>query len=341
MKGEYDFLKGKELTIVLLILFGATLAAAPSFATSCTATGYFRDGINLTASILVTTTAKISGELNAFGCDIGVYFAPGSSGSVVNANIHDARYFGVLVHQASVDLNHSAIHDIGDHPRDGAQHGVAVYYATTDAGSPSSQPSCIVGSTLGDVDHNSIYDYQNGGIAVNCLGSKVMVNYNVVDGTGAPSNNAAAGIQIGFGAVSEVDHNNVSGNECNNPTACGPDLVNVEQSAGILLYLAGSGTEVDHNNLTSNDIGIALLANNTQIDSDQLTNNRYGGIVLFGSSNNVIDYNQVKGGSTLPPYSAGMDLLQNSNNNNVNHNQIQVTSVPPIYIDDSSTGNPL
>ena len=175
---------------------------------------------------------------------------------------------------------------------------------------------------------------------MDCTGSDVPVNHNTVDGTGSPVNIAANGIEIADGAVGEVDHNVVSGNECLSNTSCGPNLDAQYQASGIALI--GSNVEVDHNDVSGNDMGIALSpANGAHVDHNQLTNNRYGAIVLFYSSSNTIDHNQIKGDNQIAPYTAGIDILVSSNNNNVNHNQVQVTSVPSIYVDGTSTGNVL
>ena len=62
---------------------------------TCTPTGLMRDGINLRAA-KINPTGTVSGEVNATGCNIGVYYDRGT-GTVANANIHGANYFGVAV----------------------------------------------------------------------------------------------------------------------------------------------------------------------------------------------------------------------------------------------------
>ena len=68
------------------------VAAAPTaaMAATCTDTGFVRDGINLTA---MQIGGAVTGEIDATGCDIAVY----NPDSVTNADIHGARYYGVVV----------------------------------------------------------------------------------------------------------------------------------------------------------------------------------------------------------------------------------------------------
>ncbi len=62
----------------------ASMAGAAAASTTCTPTGFVRDGINLTAAQI---GGNVSGPLDATGCNIGVYYAPGTSGSVSGADI--------------------------------------------------------------------------------------------------------------------------------------------------------------------------------------------------------------------------------------------------------------
>lgn len=122
----------RKLILVLTVAVLAGLAtAAPAeqvSAVTCTPTGYFRDATNLTAARI---GGDVTGALNATGCHIGVYYGPGARGTVSHAEIFGASYFGVVARGAEVDVLHSSIHDIGDSPSfTGAQHGVAIYFAS-------------------------------------------------------------------------------------------------------------------------------------------------------------------------------------------------------------------
>src|SRR5579859_2005390 len=73
----------------------AAHAPSASAATSCTATGFYRDGINLTAA-RINPSGTVSGDVDATGCNIGVFYGAGATGTVNGANIHNANYFGVV-----------------------------------------------------------------------------------------------------------------------------------------------------------------------------------------------------------------------------------------------------
>ena len=94
---------------------------------ACTPTGFVRDSINLTAA-LINPPGKVSGDVDATGCNIGIYYSTGVR-QVRNANVHGANYYGIVNNGARVDILSSTISDIGEKPFNGTQHGVAIYFA--------------------------------------------------------------------------------------------------------------------------------------------------------------------------------------------------------------------
>ncbi|MDP3941187.1 MAG: hypothetical protein Q8Q49_02655, partial [bacterium] len=115
---------GAAATGILLV------SAVPAFAATCTPTGFFRDSINLTAAQI---GGDVTGTLDATGCNIGVYYDSSTTpGDVTSAEIFGANYYGVVVNggpgDVSVDVIGSDIHNIGEVPFNGAQHGNAIYY---------------------------------------------------------------------------------------------------------------------------------------------------------------------------------------------------------------------
>ncbi|HLY87084.1 MAG TPA: hypothetical protein VKO84_11350, partial [Gaiellaceae bacterium] len=62
-----------------------SVGAARATATSCTQTGFFRDGINMTAAQI---GGNVTGALDAGGCNIGVYYGPGTTATVSGASIY-------------------------------------------------------------------------------------------------------------------------------------------------------------------------------------------------------------------------------------------------------------
>jgi parallel beta-helix repeat protein len=162
---------------------GATLAAA-----DCQLTGFYRDGMYLTAAQI---GGPVTGGLDATGCDIGVY----NPDSVTNADIHGARYFGVVANGGTLDVTNSVVHNIGNVPFDGTQHGVGIYFT----------------NASGTISGNTVDRYQKGGI-VTRDGGKVTISGNTVTGLGKVGFIAQNGIQVSFGTTARLFGNDVSGN---------------------------------------------------------------------------------------------------------------------------------
>jgi parallel beta-helix repeat protein len=215
---------------------GRNAAAAFSLAFPCTPTGFIRDGIDLTAAVNNPVT-PVTGAVDASGCDIGVYYGPGTTGSVNAAAISGARYFGVVNNAATVDVTNSSIANTGDSPFDGAQHGVAIFYTTENpAGTPA-------GSAGGTISGNTVSSYQKGGITVRGAGATASILNNIVTGLGPVDFIAQNGIQVSFDGSGVVRGNSVSGNDY---TPAGTT------SCGILLFSAG-GAKVQDNKYRDNE----------------------------------------------------------------------------------------
>src|SRR2546423_2176742 len=200
--------------IIFLSLIAAGLLAGTLFVSSprtkampaaCTPTGFFRDSINMTAAV-INPTGPVTGVINATGCNIGVYYGPGTSGQVKGAEIFGANYFGVVANGDTDDINldilNSNIHDIGENPHNGTQHGIGIYWRAFFAG----------GGVTGRIVGNTITAYQKGGIGTNGTGIQANISDNTVTGDGHVFFIAQNGIQIGYGASASVMRNNVSGN---------------------------------------------------------------------------------------------------------------------------------
>ncbi len=119
----------------------------------CTQTGFYRDGIDLTAKQI---GGNVTGTLDASGCNIGVYYGPGTTGTV-SGTISGANYYGVVADRASVNVTGATIHDIGETQPSGAQHGVGVLYTTIELTSdPSNTHSTVAGHATGTLSGSSI-----------------------------------------------------------------------------------------------------------------------------------------------------------------------------------------
>jgi hypothetical protein len=228
------------LTSLGLGLAAVGILAGPAAAGGggCTTTDFFQDGGFLTAALV--DPGAFTGALDAGGCDIGVYFdGAGSGGSVSNADITNARYYGVLVSDgATANVTDSTITDINDNPLDGSQHGVGIAYRVN---------TITGGGGSGTASGNTVSDYQKDGILANGGGTNVTISDNTVTGIGPTSLIAQNGIQVSRGATATVTGNTVSGNIYTQNGGCAPagvgSCVGVV-STGILFFEAGTAASV-------------------------------------------------------------------------------------------------
>ena len=210
------------VTAAMAVSLVGFTAGAASAAAICLPTGFN----GLTAAQI---GGDVTGTLDATGCNIGVYYdATTLPGNVSSADIFGANYYGVLVNGASVNVTNSSIHDIGETPLNGAQHGNAIVY---------------LGGASGTISGNTVSHYQKNGITVRDAGTSVSVLNNVVTGEGPITYIAQNGIQISYGARATVMGNTVSGNNYT-PKAW--------VACGLLLYQAG-GVKVSGNTLFANE----------------------------------------------------------------------------------------
>jgi hypothetical protein len=259
----------------------------------CTPTGYIKDGIDLTAAYMGGTH---SGEtLDGTGCNVVVYYGPGTSGSVdSNTEVHGANYFGVLINGGqNVTVQGSRIHDIGEVPFNGAQHGVGIYSAVSEL------------ATHLVIKANRIWNYQKGGIVV--LGANntgAAITNNDVEGFGPIDFIAQNGIEYGLGANNlVVKLNTVNGHSY---TGAGG------ASSGGILGLGGAcfGGLPQHNNDVENNIGVGNDVGDYDLNLDDTC-----GTAEPGASQNVISSNHLRNdyitntsGNGSGPYQAGISI---------------------------------
>jgi parallel beta helix pectate lyase-like protein len=202
---------------------------------NCATTGFHRDGMDLTAAQI---GGDVTGPLDATGCNIGVYYGHDNSGTVNGADIHGANYYGVVANAANVDVTNSQIHDIGESPLNGSQHGVGVLYTTVDRPAGSTATGMLSG--------NTIWNYQKNGVVVSGTGAAAQVLDNTVTGQGPIDYIAQNGIEIASGATAQIKGNTVTGNwyTPKSYVAC-----------GLLFYQAG-GVKQQGNNLSANEVNL-------------------------------------------------------------------------------------
>ena len=117
-----------------------------------------------------------------------------------------------------MDVTSNNIHDIGEKPFNGVQHGIGVYY----------RAFCDGASATGAISGNAVSLYQKGGIVANGPNAAVSISGNTVKGRGPIPDIAQNGIQIGFGGDGMIMRNQVTRH-----SYIGPGGVS---SAGILIF---------------------------------------------------------------------------------------------------------
>lgn len=171
----------------------------------------------LTAAVIASAgNPNVSNtSVNGSGCNIGVYYPAGVTGQVSNVEIFGANYFGVVNNGGNVQITNSRIHDIGETPLNGDQHGVGIYFVF---GVPSK----------GKIANDLIWNYQKGGIVVKGVGANATITHNTVIGQGPVSYIAQNGIEMGAGAKGSITNNIVYGNSYSGS--------NNAASGGVLVY---------------------------------------------------------------------------------------------------------
>lgn len=113
---QFEVAVSRVLLSLAVILLVPSTASAAALCQPFTYQDWF-GSVPMTAAV-VNPTSPVTGEIDATGCDVGVFFGiAGSKGLVQNAKIHGARHAGVLVGGAgiglTVDVLSSSIYDIG------------------------------------------------------------------------------------------------------------------------------------------------------------------------------------------------------------------------------------
>jgi hypothetical protein len=314
--------------LALLVLCGAFTVSGDADAacsTACTPTGFpsapTAANPALTACVFNPSTPQ-TGTIDAGGCDIGVYYGPGISGSVSGATITGANYFGVLVNGASVDVLNSSISNVGPLTNtfgSVAYRPVGIFYLNGancpkegDCEGPGGgYRACeIKGNTI------TLPLWGKGGIVAKNPNTIVTIVGNTITGNGPNSGIAQNGVEIGDGAAAGIEHNTVSDNQYT-----GTDTY----ATGILIYggpgYSGLGVfegpnytgrvTVRENSLSDNDVGVFLSNLNTgnlkpaETDNDVSKNEIYNdgastniyaaGIIYESGKGDVISKNVIYG----------------------------------------------
>jgi hypothetical protein len=296
---------GLALAVVAIAAITALGAGSARAAVTCTPTGFVRDAINLTAALI--NPGKVTGTVDATGCNIGVYYGPGSKGQINKAEIFGSNYYGVVNNGGKVDVQNSNVHNIGEVPFNGTQHGVGIYFAYD------------TGAT-GSIANNTVSAYQKGGIVVNGGSDSADIHNNTVTGLGRVNFIAGNGIQVAFGASGDVHNNTVTGNAYTG--------ANNASSAGILVF-GGCGdptskVDVHDNTLMNNDMGIYFANYNATCDAPSPTPTK-GDIHNNTISNDGVT--NVSGFGSPTGYQAGINEI--GNGDDIHNNTISGPGYAP------------
>lgn len=297
------------LLFSLVCLFGTLNLNAQT----CTPTGFERDGINLTAAVINPPTT-VTGNLDAAGCNIGVYI-DSVDATIDHADISGANYYGVVVNgdhgSPSASITNSNIHNIGEAPLNGTQHGVAIYFRSF----------FLTGSASGTISSNALTDYQKGGIVANGQGVNVAITDNTVTGQGPVTYIAQNGIQIGYSASASIMRNTVTNNAYSGTN---------NASSGGILVIGGAGygtcpdgalcpytvnTRIIQNTLRGNDVGVWLSNADASFGPPASATN-------IKVVNNVISNQLVSNISGCSPGTYQAGISDEGNNDKLNNNSI-------------------
>lgn len=322
----------RRLVVITFIISGIGFWAswsklAEAACTPIPETSFSIDAIsNLTAALVNPGTVDNT-DVDATGCDLGVYFSPGQSGSVSNSTIHDARIAGIVNNGAKVPIFSNAINQIGDNPLDGVQYGLGILVYGLD--SPVS----------GDIKFNNIWNYQKGGIVVKGANGLDVLN-NTVIGQGPVDFIGQNGITLEYGNNSTISGNQVFGNSY---TGAGE-----VSSAGILLIggpcFSGqpsqTNTTITNNDLEGNDVGVWLA--NLQSDCVTSVSSPTKNVVMTNVIRNNGIFNTT--GDITGAYQAGVAILGDKdkvvNNSICGIGYTPVASPPPfLYSVDAGSAN--
>jgi hypothetical protein len=240
------------LLMALAVPLGGLTMLAPSASAAavCLPTTYMQDGQPLTTAVLNTNEANAN--VDASGCDIGIFYNDNATHTVSNTSVFGAKYYGILTDGTGTTniTNNSSVYSIGDHPLSGTQHGIDIAYRN---------------GAKGTVQGDQIYGYQKGGVladgaATNGPATNVQVLDNVINGVGPTPLIAQNGVQFSRGAVGMIDNNFIEDNQY---TGCTKQQQNAGTctffvSAGVLLYQVNQKL-IDTKNNTYRDNDVNLL----------------------------------------------------------------------------------
>jgi nitrous oxidase accessory protein NosD len=217
-------------------------------------------GDPLAAAFLVTNAASV--EIKGFTID-------GSANGIV---ICAPRLIGILFQNASGRIEHNVVRHFHLSPAlPGCQSGNAIEVETA----PGNKSDVTIYG-------NSMDDFQKNGITGNEPGTNVVIDSNVVIGSGPTTGAAQNGIQIGFGASGTITNNSVINNVWSPCTVISECVFN---ATGILVFESNE-VHVRNNSVGTSQVGIFTGGNGSQVESNVVFNSLQG-IAVVGDENAI------------------------------------------------------
>lgn len=198
------------------------------------------------------------------------------------------RLRGIMFEGASGAITKSDVIGINQGPS-GCQEGNAIEVRN--------EPFDLTGSGPGPnpvrvtIAHNVIDDYQKTGVVANgTVDAKIV--HNTIGDSATQENLAANSVQVGFGALGSVEHNQIEGNQWLGAS----NFV----ATAVLLYLADQGTYVAKNNIGGNsDAGIYAYGSGLTIDNNRVFDvggdGPHGDYGILDWSESEVTNNKVRG----------------------------------------------
>jgi hypothetical protein len=278
-------------------------------------TGYGGATVKVPATTVNATTAcdKANEALNGLPDQDAISICGGGNVTIKNLNV-DAIWpgepvgpsvecgfnlTGILV-AGGANLTLQGSNVIGAAPKaiNGCQYGLGIL-----VGIPKSGPT---GYARAELSKDTFSGYDKNGVTA--AGKEVQLTVSKVTVTGAGPTPVIAqnGIGIQEGAVGTITHATVSGNECEETPACGPDGLTQVAADGVYFYDAAGSSSISKSSIDGNDVGVEAFDNpstDPTITKNVAEDNRYAAVQI-GEGTATVDKD------TLSHSGVGIELLQ-------------------------------
>jgi hypothetical protein len=206
---------------------------------------------------------------------------------------------GILVAGgAKLTLTGSTVIGAAPQKLNGCQYGLGILIGIPESGS--------IGEATASLTSDTVSGYDKNGVTVAGAGVSAKINKVTVEGTGITPVIAQNGIGVQEGAKATITAAKVSGNECEDTPACGPDSLTQYQADGIYFYDAAAGSSVKQSTSDGNDIGFEAFdspSTDPLIFDDKAEGNRDAAVQIGEGTATVNN-------DTLTDSKVGIELVQ-------------------------------